>query len=69
MLERSEASKPQGKRVPSLHSGWQGIECYKNLLRTIFITIISRSYDSLAVIYPVQEKRKECIPGCEEDAR
>ena len=40
----------------------------KNLLRTIFITIISRFYDSLAVIYLVQEKRKEYIPGCEEDA-
>ena len=68
MLERSEASKTVTNRDPSLHSGWQGIECYKNLLRTIFITIISRSYDSLAVIYLVQEKRKEYIPGCEEDA-
>ena len=42
---------------------------FKNLLKAIFITIISRFYDSLAVIHPVQEKRKEHIPGYKEDAR
>ena len=73
MLERSEASLNTGQRSFALLRMTKPREDnhrpFKNLLKAIFITIIPRFYDSLAVIHSVQKERKEYFPGCKKSAR